>query len=711
MKKYFASFFMAMLLILSVGAYAEESDVATPNISVTTKTGQATFTLKSDTEDVKIYYTINGTSPVSNGKKYSGAVKITATCEVRAVAYDADSKEYSDEGYYLVTVTKERAGKPVFKATSVAGGKKITISSSTSGASIYYTTNGSTPTTSSKKYTSAGITVTDDTVIKAIAYKNGMENSRVETATVYVPELAEPKITVSSSTQKVTITGPSGATIYYTTNGSTPTTSSKKYTAAFTLSSEATVKAVAYKNGYKKSDVAVKEVEGAKLASPTAKKTAIEGGYKVTLEGPSGASIYYTTDGSTPTTSSKKYTSSGIKVTEKGTTEIRAFSYKSGSNSSSVVSFKITVNRVSAPTIKTSETSGGTKVTMSASSGATIYYTTNGKDPTTSSKKYTGAFTVTSSCTIKAIASKQGYAVSEVEEEEIYSGASAPKATKTAIAGGYNVKLTTETGGASIYYTTDGSEPTTKSTKYTSSGIKITEAGTTYIRAVAYKSGNGYSEETEFDITVSKLAAPKASASSSSNGYKIKLTGSSGATIYYTTNGSTPTTSSKKYTSAFTVTSSCTIKAIAVKNGYANSAVYTGKVNIESKVANPTATQKAYSTYTAVTFKCTTSGAKIYYTTDGSDPSEYGKAVSSGTTVKIYSSCLLRYVAKKSGYNDSPVVRSTVNVADDDTIILGLDGEDVPEQELAAYEEESKEFALESEYIDYDTETVLFELD
>ncbi len=60
--------------------------------------------------------------------------------------------------------------------------QNVTISSTTNGATIYYTTDGSTPTTGSTRYTGP-ISVSSTTSIKAIAVKDGMQNSAVSQAT------------------------------------------------------------------------------------------------------------------------------------------------------------------------------------------------------------------------------------------------------------------------------------------------------------------------------------------------------------------------------------------------------------------------------------------------------------------------------------------------------------------------------------------------
>src|ERR1019366_7024880 len=61
-----------------------------------------------------------------------------------------------------------------------------------------------------------------------------------------------------------------------------------------------------------------------------------------------------------------------------------------------------------------------------------------------------------------------------------------------------------------------------------------------------------------------------------------------GTTIYYTTDGSTPTTGSTLYSGAFNVAASETVKALAIKATWADSTVGTAAYTITGTVATPT---------------------------------------------------------------------------------------------------------------------------
>ncbi|MDY5763472.1 MAG: chitobiase/beta-hexosaminidase C-terminal domain-containing protein, partial [Treponema sp.] len=74
-----------------------------------------------------------------------------------------------------------------FTSEVTADGVKVTMATTTEGAVIYYTTDGTLPTEKSTKYSEA-VEFTKDATVKAIAIKEGIENSPVSIATVSIKE-------------------------------------------------------------------------------------------------------------------------------------------------------------------------------------------------------------------------------------------------------------------------------------------------------------------------------------------------------------------------------------------------------------------------------------------------------------------------------------------------------------------------------------------
>ncbi|MED1882652.1 chitobiase/beta-hexosaminidase C-terminal domain-containing protein, partial [Brevibacillus borstelensis] len=186
----------------------------------------------------------------------------------------------------------EQVAKPVADPAggAVPSGTKVTLSTATEGATIYYTTDGSEPTSSSAEYT-APIEVTTEMTIKAIAAKDGMLDSEVmeEHYTILSPEqvakpVADPSGGAVPSGTRVTLsTATEGATIYYTTDGSTPSRSSMEYTAPIEVASEMTIKAIAMKSGMLDSELMEEQYTIETIPAP-ANLTASAANRSVTLE-------------------------------------------------------------------------------------------------------------------------------------------------------------------------------------------------------------------------------------------------------------------------------------------------------------------------------------------------------------------------------------------------------------------------------------------
>jgi hypothetical protein len=498
--------------------------------------------------------------------------------------------------------TLTAAAAPTFApgAGTYTSAQSVTLSDATSAATIYYTTDGTTPTTSSKVY-SAPISVATTTTVQAIATASGYSTSPVGSAiyTITLPAAAPtftPAAGTYTSAQSVTLSdATSGATIYYTIDGTTPTTSSKVYSAPISVATTTTIQAIATATGYSTSPLSsALYTISLPAAAPTF--TPAAGTYtsaqSVALsDATTGAAIYYTTDGTTPTTSSKVY-SAPISVAT--TTTVQAIATATGYSTSPLSSALYTITLpAAAPTFTPAAgtyTSAQSVTLSDTTSGATIYYTTDGTMPTTSSKVYSAPISVSATTTIIAIATATGYSTSATSSAAYTITVPAP--TFTPAAGIYNsaqsVVIADTTGGATIYYTTNGSAPTASSPVYSS---PIPVSTRTTVRAIAIAGGStSATSSAVYDIELPAVATPTITPASGTFTTSQTVTLSdttSNATIYYTTNESTPTTSSTQYTAPFTVSTPGTtvINAIAVVPGSPNSNVATVSLNLPAGTA------------------------------------------------------------------------------------------------------------------------------
>lgn len=620
-----------------------------------------------------IYYTTNGATPTTSSTLYTGPITVSSTETITAFAV---AQGNGDSNPKAVTFTINiAAAPPTFSpaAGQYTSAQTVALSDTTSGAQIYYTTNGTTPSTASTPYTGP-ISVGANETIQAVAIATGGSLSPVATAayTIALPA-ALPALSAASGTYHtpptVTITDATpNAVIYFTLDGSTPTTSSPVYTQPVTIADNSTLQAMALAPNGSDSPVATATYT---VLAKTPYIEPASGTYTtpqtVVMTSNAGASIYYTTDGTTPTTASTLF--AGPFVVSSSVT-ITAIAVDSGYGNSSVksVTYKIGI-QASAPVISPSGgqyTSVQTVTLSDATSGAQIYYTTNGSTPTSSSSVYSGPLTVSTNETVSAIALVSGGTASAVTSANFTIALPAAAPTFSPAPGTYpnaqTVTLADATSGAQIFYTTNGSAPTSSSTLYSG---PISVGATETIQAVALASGGSLSPvaSAAYAITQSSTTPVINPGTGTYNSAQTVTISDdySNAVIYYTTNGTTPTTSSTKYSGPVTVTANSTIEAIATVSGMPTSSTAAATYTF---VAGTPAFSPAGGTYAAsqkVTISSATSGAMIYYTTDGTTPTSASSFYSAPLTVS--SSETVHAIAILKNYGNSSVSSAAYTIA------------------------------------------------
>lgn len=285
-----------------------------------------------------------------------------------------------------------------------------------------------------------------------------------------------------------------GATIRYTLNGAEPTEGDATIVSGSTLTigTSQTLKAKAWKDGMPSSATGVAAYE-LRVAWPTF----MPGGgtrsspVSVTLSTATvGAQLRYSTDGSVPNENSTLYTT---PITIGTTTVLKVIGVKPGWTSSPTATDIYTMNfgaiapPVASPT--GAVFTGSVAVTLAASGGATIRYTTNGTEPTSGSAIYTQPLVFGATTTVKAKAFHPDFTTSATATQ-VYTITTAPPVFSLPSgqhAPGASVSISHPDPGAVIRITLNGADPVAADPSVPS-GTSLA-VGVFTLKARAFKTG------------------------------------------------------------------------------------------------------------------------------------------------------------------------------------------------------------------------------
>ena len=447
----------------------------------------------------------------------------------------------------------------------------------------------------------------------------------IEFEKTITPVAEKPIITHNGNTVKISVDTASVVgslpDVYYTIDGSTPNaTDGTKYIEPFEVVRNGVVKAISVKEGSEDSEVESLIVDWFKVEPVQFTPD----GYLLSLSTPTkDAVIYYTnSNGDSQVT---KYTEP-LTLTEDCT--IEAYATRDGYEDSDKAQYHFVVAdvTVAAPVI---EHSDNIISISSATPQAVIYYTTDGTIPTSESTPYTEPFEVTRNCTVQAIALRDNYYQSTVSSLVVDWFKVEPVQFTP---DGYLLSLSTPTKDAVIYYTNSNGD--SQVTKYTEP-LTLTEDCT--IEAYATRDGYEDSDKAQYHFVVADVTVAAPVIEHSDNIISIS-SATPQAVIYYTTDGTIPTSESTPYTEPFEVTRNCTVQAIALRDNYYQSTVSSLVVDWFQVGLVTVNYDGRYFTLTAE------EGTQLTYSIDGSLPETYT------SRVELDGLCTIKVTAERDGW-------------------------------------------------------------
>ena len=214
----------------------------------------------------------------------------------------------------------------------------------------------------------------------------------------------------------------------------------------------------------------------------------------------------------------------------------------------------------------------------------------------------------------------------------------------TVFGGSLSVSMTCPTEGATIHFTTNGTEPTAESPEYRRFKIY----GKTTVKAVAVKNGM-LSEVVTAEYALGQCADPVFSLADGSefehSNQEVSIAWNNDGVLRYTLDGSDPTAESPIYEGPFSFSESVVVKAKVFSDDFFDSSVVTASltrvwVNVATPVVD--AASSFTGSKTKVSISCATEGAVVRYTLNGNEPNSHSTKytgpfyVTDSCTVKAY---------------------------------------------------------------------------